>query len=351
MERSPFLQLMRFVAAALVLCTHATFYYHERVSHALAIWHFGEVGVPIFFVISGIVMVTSSRGLSLDSAGAKQFILRRLIRIVPLWWLALGVKVAISLGRPDVVHHNHFDITDAIKSLFFIPYFDAQHTVTPFHGVGWTLLHEMQFYLLFSASLVFRLRPEWAASAVIVGLWVAGTQWSIDNPFWVVATSAHNLHFVLGMFVGALVMRNDIARIAPGVGTLALGAAVLAYLGFLDLKISRPDDIPIVLIFAAAALVFTGRALPAFFRPLSRLGDSSYSLYLFHPFIAPAVILGLARLWPGMQAWLLLMLAILLTTALAHALHLLVEIRIVRAAREHLLGKPGRAAQPHRPAG
>ncbi len=344
MEKSQFLQVMRFVAAALVLCTHATFYYHERVSADLAVWHFGEVGVPIFFVISGIVMVLSAQALEPGPPGAKAFILRRIVRIVPLWWFAVSIKVAVALAHPDVVNHNHFQLDYAIKSYLFIPYFNELHAVVPLHGVGWTLLHEVFFYLLFSLALLLRRHPAAWTSFVIIGLWGLGQFVHFDNPFWVVASHSANLQFVIGMATGSLLLAS--AR-RPAWRTWAAGALVVlaAGLQMAHLHWGAHYMYPVLALTAAGTLALGSREWRGA-RPLEKLGDSSYSLYLFHPFIAPAAVIVLSRLAPGMDVALHLAVVVVFTIATAHVLHLIVEAPLVNWAKHRLLGGPRPGARP-----
>lgn len=336
MDRSQFLQVMRFIAAGLVLCTHVTFYFHERLSASVAIWHFGEVGVPIFFVISGIVMVVSTKSLPLDADGARAFMLRRIIRIVPLWWVALLVKTVVALARPDVVNHNHFQLDYAVKSFLFIPYFNELHAVVPLHGVGWTLLHEIYFYLLFSAAMLCRLRPAVAASVVIVLLWAAGRLFQVDNPAWAVATSTANLQFVVGMAVGTVFTESRAGSHRSWALVLAAGAGLL---GLLPERFGVHYAYPAVLAVGAATLWLSNVRLPRALATIGKLGDSSYSLYLFHPFIAPATLLALGKLFPGLSIPMHISAAIVLTIAVAHALHLLVEVPVVHFARNAILGR------------
>ena len=329
---------MRFVAAALVLCTHATFYYHERIDANISVWHFGEVGVPIFFVISGIVMVLSTHESTADVQGAKAFILRRIIRVVPLYWIATAAKVAVTLFAPDVVNHNHFRVDYAIKSFLFIPYFNEQGAVVPLHGVGWTLLHEMFFYCVFTAVLFCGKRPAAIASGLIITLWLLGTQTSFDNPFWAVASSGANLNFVTGMLAGsALVLPLERRRLRLAVGWCMAGAAAVLFVVIERTSIFQ--SLPFVVAFGSTAVLFSALRLPNLASGVTRLGDSSYSLYLFHPFIAPAILLAIARWAPPVSAPIHITVAILITIFSAHLLHLWVEVPVVRMARSALLAQ------------
>jgi exopolysaccharide production protein ExoZ len=343
-ERSQFLQLMRFVAAALVLCTHATFYYHERINAAVQVWHFGEIGVPIFFVISGIVMVVATQSMPHNAAGARLFMLRRVVRIVPLWWVALTVKVVISLVRPEVVNHNFFQMDYALKSYFFIPYFNELHAVVPLHGVGWTLLHEIYFYILFSVAMWCGLRPALVASIAIVGMLVLGQTVAVDSPFWSVATHTSNMYFVVGMVVGSAMVLGPARRGLRRSATVALAVAALVLFA-LQTQFDVHYAYPIVLAVGAAALMCANLRLPAWLNSVGRLGDSSYSLYLFHPFVAPASLLMLGHFAPSWPAAVHIGTAVVFTVAAAHLLHLWIEVPVVRWARDKLLGSPRRASQ------
>ena len=350
MEKSQFLQMMRFVAAGLVLAAHITFYYHERVDRNVPVWEPGAVGVPIFFVISGIVMVVAARALPAGLAGAQGFLLRRIVRVVPLWWLALTVKIAIAVAKPELVNHNHFQVDYALKSFFFIPYFTGDRAVVPLHGVGWTLLHEMYFYLLFSLALWMRVQPVIWVSAFIVGICVLGHFLQIDAAWWVIATHPANLQFVLGMVLAQ-------ALLSPA--WVGMRRHLLAgCLALLALGISLPPmaeqvhfTYPVLLVFAAATLWLVDLRLPRGLQWAVKLGDSSYSLYLFHPFIAPAMVLLVARLTPQTGAGTNMIIAFIVTTMLAHVLHRVVEVPMVRLARRWLVERrPHDGSAPSRAA-
>ncbi len=61
-------QVLRFIAAGLVMMTHATFYVSTRIDSNVNVWNCAIHGVSIFFVISGFVMAISSRSLGLKSS-------------------------------------------------------------------------------------------------------------------------------------------------------------------------------------------------------------------------------------------------------------------------------------------
>lgn len=66
----------------------------------------GRAGVDIFFVISGFIMVWIS-GNSFGKPGArKDFIIRRIIRVVPTYWAYTLLMAVLMLLLPHLVSHG-----------------------------------------------------------------------------------------------------------------------------------------------------------------------------------------------------------------------------------------------------
>lgn len=155
-ERIVSIQLLRFLAALGVLVLHAELFgYHlgRFLQIELTRYTFtlkGGFGVDVFFAISGFVMVHSSRRLYGTPGGRTAFVSRRLLRIVPLYWLCTLVALAWAL---------HFgprlDLAGIVQSFAFSPFRSAAASgrVAPVLEVGWTLNYEMLFYLIFAATL------------------------------------------------------------------------------------------------------------------------------------------------------------------------------------------------------
>jgi exopolysaccharide production protein ExoZ len=149
-----FLQAARAIAAWLVVADHALLEISNNepnnpVTHLA--WWLGNAGVYVFFVISGFVMVHISwesfgeRGASVD------FLRRRIIRIVPFYWLA--TVAALASHKVWATHGTHAGWTDLVCSLMFIPYFSGEDGWYPILPGGWTLNYEMVFYIVFALGL------------------------------------------------------------------------------------------------------------------------------------------------------------------------------------------------------
>src|SRR5690606_15744092 len=85
-------QYLRGLAALLVLASHALLY--PLVSQPLVYGRLGWLGVILFFVISGFIMVTVTESGRFDPIG---FMRRRVQRIVPLYWAFTLVAAALAL--------------------------------------------------------------------------------------------------------------------------------------------------------------------------------------------------------------------------------------------------------------
>src|SRR5690349_17528728 len=80
------IQLLRAIAATAVVVTHVQWDLMKNLSLPAALppqLGIGNAGVDLFFVISGFVMVYSSEGMFRRAGAGREFLLRRIARIVP----------------------------------------------------------------------------------------------------------------------------------------------------------------------------------------------------------------------------------------------------------------------------
>ena len=290
------IQFLRFLAAAAVLLAHVSLTLRERLGFSeFPILDMGLAGVNIFFAISGFVMVVSTRRLVGENKAWQDFAVRRIIRIVPIYWIATTLKLLIVLLIPALALHSAFDPFHTVASYLFIHARDEVGDISPLHAVGWTLNYEMFFYLLFATALFLRIGPMLMVGSVLGFLVFCGLFFDARSaPALVAYMQPIVLQFALGMAIGylclrkwkpkgyvpaSLVMIGTFFILIVKVPTIALG-----WLSFLTI------GIPSALIVAGVALLEPKlhHWIPAFLR---ELGDSSYSLYLFHPFILAATAL------------------------------------------------------------
>ena len=323
--RNENLQILRFVAAGLVLITHITFYIHERVDSSVDIWHGGEAGVPIFFVISGFVMYLTGEKLPRNSDGAKLFLRRRVARVFPLYWLITTLKLAVAVVAPAAILHNRPDLLHTLGSYILFPMLNEEGRVQPLHGVAWTLLHEMFFYYIFSVCLLLRKSPLVWGSVTIGALWLVGLVVPAESALARVSFSEINLMFVVGMVLAWLHKRTYRLPHAVALLFLFTGIAMLAVPDFTTLRNKLIGGFSIEAVFLVAALLsIKFAALPKSRMLLAKLGDSSYSLYLIHPILAPAVALILFQFYIR-SAYLILPMTFVICVGTAHLVYRFVE--------------------------
>jgi exopolysaccharide production protein ExoZ len=290
------IQVLRFVASALVLVAHATIYTAERLDPAVPVWRVGGAGVDIFFVISGFVIVLAGRGRGKDAwVSWRSFLAKRVLRIYPMYWLATMLNLAVLIVLPKTVLHSKFEANDLIQWFLLIPTRNADDRIEPLLGVGWTLYFETFFYALFALTLALRRSPYVLLPPILIACALASALRQPDWPAWTVYLDPRVLEFLLGMLVA---LAKDRLTPHPRAG------AVIAVAGFVLLFMfgAIGDFSEFCVRAAASALIvagtvalepwLTGRVHPA----LLFFGAASYAIYLMHPLIVPAVPMVLAKL-------------------------------------------------------
>jgi exopolysaccharide production protein ExoZ len=150
------LQAVRLLAAVLVVAYHATSLASEQLG-GVQVWKKGGYGIDLFFVLSGFVIVWSASSLSQDPDGWLIFAERRLVRVVPMYWLATTLKAIAVLVAGSMVVHARLTVWTFVASYLFIPCRNLDANFMPILGVGWTLNYEMFFYALKALALFLRI--------------------------------------------------------------------------------------------------------------------------------------------------------------------------------------------------
>jgi len=242
----------------------------------------GGFGVDIFFVISGFIMAM----IIIEShKNSKEFILNRIIRIVPNYWFWTFVVLIMGVFIPSL-STSHATFESLFKSLFFISHLNPEGTLgyIPTLTVGWTLNIEMFFYMVVSVSLVFKIENYKKLLLISVLLVILPILYKIFGLefYKVVAGNIRLFEFVSGIFLYYIWTnyRNIFFQSCiyiyilsiVSVGSLIILPKVLAY---------------IILSFFIVyiALFFEKNILnhSSYFKNiLIKMGEISYSIYLVH---------------------------------------------------------------------
>jgi len=297
------IQYMRGIAALSVA------YFHTGVNSANLAWpsfiprEFGKAGVDVFFVISGFIMVlvTSSRETS-----PKQFLLRRIFRIVPLYWLFTLLVALTGLIYPAAMLNNAVDWTHIGLSMAFIPHVNPiTGGVEPFFKLGWTLNNEMYFYVVFASLLL--VRPI-SIRMALLSIWgIGGALFFLVfrpiQPMLQIYTNPIILEFVMGAFIGHFYVSGRLYTPRRSILlTLATVCAVfIVFIRVPDVFLFQTICRPLIYGVPAALLVWSLLTLDISgglrtIGWLSLVGDASYSIYLSHTTTLTAFRIGAGAL-------------------------------------------------------
>lgn len=305
------IQYLRAVAALLVVFFHAVITPKFASQAPNASDAFGAVGVDIFFVISGFVM---SYTMIRAPLAPSEFILKRIIRIAPAYWIVTILMFVMPLVSKTIAAGITMDVSHLVASLFFVPWFNPLDPSqnNPIYRPGWTLNYEMFFYALFGFGLM--VRPVGRALAMIsccltalvcVG-WILQyfhrqTLFLFYASFY---TSPLLLEFGLGMLVGWLCVYGK--KLSPWVA-----GCIMAF-GF-SILLLRPYEsgveglralfwgLPSGCIVYGAVSIERSLTIPriGLFR---LLGDASYSIYLTHLFSIGGIFVFFNRIGVKLQS-------------------------------------------------
>lgn len=273
--------------------------------------YLGMAGVDLFFVVSGYVMVHVTWDTPRGQTAVLQFLAARFTRIFPLYWLVTLALLPVWLYRPDLVFGSLGGQPNLVTSLLLWP--DQR---PPLLAVGWTLVHEVLFYLVFAVSLLLTRRALAFFLLGWAGFVVAGNLAGLSGigPVAGVLLSPLSLEFIAGAAAAWLVRRGYVRGgwLAIGMGAAGLALAFVFAVPYGDdffsdhwRRVSWFCLPTALLIYGAVVLEFGGAQFP---RWAVVIGDSSYSLYLTHlltltvlsmlwrPFSGPGLIDNLVAL-------------------------------------------------------
>ena len=314
-SRRPDIQGLRAVAVLLVVAFHA----------GLSVPG-GFTGVDVFFVISGFVITAMLlREVDQTSLSFAGFYARRVRRILPASALTISVVALASIAAISPSAQSTTGNSGIAGSLFTANmllsrarngYFDVAPTSNPLLHI-WSLSVEEQFYLVFPALLVVGFliaRRRFPAAdprrvvGAIVGVVAGGSflvSWYMTNHSFAVGGVSFNpqtafylaptraWEFAIGALIALVIPK--IARLPRTIApALALAGAAIVAVGAWGISGTTPFPgtaalLPVIgtaLLIVAGTVAANPISTVLSLRPLTRIGDLSYSWYLWHwPFI------------------------------------------------------------------
>lgn len=293
------LQMLRGIAAMWVVAYHMQDHFDPLATalpfSASDLLRKGYIGVDLFFVISGFVIAWTALYKPGSHAAPIQFLLRRVVRVAPPYWVA-------TLYFAMLRDLRSIELEPLLRSLFFIP-IEPNHA--PFYGyptllIGWSLNYEIYFYLSFSILLCLGRRLSLQIAYFTLTLIILPFAFSggvsinpehlyqgISSTYILLATNPIILEFVFGMILARLcgILPETLSRSCAWLALLASIALFTAAFFLYEPRMSIIfRGLPCAAL-VAGFIVAERYRLFSIPRPLSYLGEISYSIYLTHPFI------------------------------------------------------------------
>lgn len=310
-KRIPELDGLRGIAILLVVSFHylnnQLINNESNLARIIAkITSFGWTGVDLFFVLSGF-LIGSILIRTRDSENYfKTFFMRRLLRIVPNYYLLLFIYLFINAI-------GYFDTNDFLTGNKVIPfwsYFAMLHNLfmSKLQNLGndaisvtWSIGIEEQFYLLFP-FLLFFLRKKWIP-ALLVLIILAAPVFRLQFDHWIppyVLLYCRMDALAFGILIAYFYEQGFLYEMGKKYSFLLLFilfacvlTITLLYLIFNDLGVFRNTLLSIIF---SISIIFALSGKENLYRRFLRnnmlgwVGTISYSLYLFH-----YLILGIAH--------------------------------------------------------
>jgi exopolysaccharide production protein ExoZ len=323
------IRILRAVAATTVIV------HHVMITNGTA---FGAFRVDIFFVLSGFVIALA---LGAGTITVREFAVSRVARIVPLYWLMTLVVFFGAVLKPDLFNSTTANLSELLKSLFFIPYQKESGQMYPMLFVGWTLNYEILFYGVTALALLLLRERRFAFITLLLGaLFFCASAMHPTHALWLFLAEDRLLEFPLGIAVWLAWKRGTRVPVP-----LAVFGVVAMYVFMTCAEWVLPDSSPLIrngmpsFCLVLCALSLEGViADNRFTRALAYIGDASYATYLSHPFVVESMRKLLPRVVHGFDVRTTLgaLLAILCATCVGCLFYKFVDRPLFKAARRVL---------------
>jgi peptidoglycan/LPS O-acetylase OafA/YrhL len=325
------IDLLRFLAALMVVMLHYSFSQGRAdfgFGPALgAVTQYGYLGVELFFMISGMVVLMSMWGRT-----TRVFVASRVSRLYPAFWTAVTLTTLVSVVAP--VSGESVTVARYLANLTMFPQLaNIEYT----DGVYWTLWCEWRFYLiLFGLSLVgITIRRThwllWGWLVVSVALQSLPIPGSLHDALALIIQPQFSHYFIAGMAL-YLVHRFGMTTNLALLLVVSYGNAVREAGGRVAERVAEGQSpnlfvatMVLCAIFAVMILAATGGLRWIRWRWLATLGGMTYPLYLIHAAAGVAIFNSLV---PTLSPWLALSLVVVAMCGLAWLISVAIEDRL-----------------------
>jgi exopolysaccharide production protein ExoZ len=331
------LKLLRFVATILVVYNHILYTFI-----GMPFIFYGAYSVDAFFVLSGFMMamvIDHNRNL-------KEFVIGRLTRIIPLYWLTTLIIFSIAFIKPELLKTSTANFEFLFKSLFFIPFFKFETNITPYYVITWTLYIEMYFYIFVGLALVFTARyfPKMNVSLMIalIGGTVYGIAHLLPETYAMVVMLKHAgfIQSLMGLLAYEIIKNFTYDDSAIRKYYKWIIAILIGLMSYFEAKyfehrlflLGIPCVITIILLIRLEDDI---NKLPQWFnKPMIIISDASYAVYLCHIFAFYTLNFILPKGFFHPFAWLMINLVVSLIAGVV--VHHLLDLPMTKLLRQKM---------------
>lgn len=295
------LEVVRALAALAVVVFHSSQqpFMAGLCAELPPVFDLGKYGVPVFFVLSGFIIIfVHGREIGRPERVPRYFY-RRWLRIWPLYAALTLLQVTV---KPLMPGRESETLSQVITSLLFLDLGE-----TPIINVGWTLVHEAFFYSVFGVVMIFGNR--FVAWFLIVFLALqTGVHFdqSTAGPLASFVFSPMRWYFLVGIAVGCM---TPVAFSPNSQGPRKIGLFVLLSVGLIGSVGALSPNFGKVSGWILLMAVLIGLVLLALVshdlrkgvkmpRLLVYLGAASYSIYLVHSTVIDLGLVSLGKIAP-----------------------------------------------------
>jgi peptidoglycan/LPS O-acetylase OafA/YrhL len=148
-QRLEYIDFLRGLAICLVILSHVSLYIKDIYPILFYFFFSGQFGVQLFFLITGLLF---SIKYSEGNFDIKSFYIKRLFRIIPLYYIGMLVWILYIFFFGNKVNLDFFYI---VQQMLFLNSLDRNNFSPAILPGGWSISTEMIFYLLFPLIIFF----------------------------------------------------------------------------------------------------------------------------------------------------------------------------------------------------
>ncbi len=341
MNRNTSLDILRGLASFSIMWYHFTIWVNDGSlqSSSTFLGRIGIYGVAIFYVLSGFTMYLVYQKKEVNITFLNSFFVKRIFRIYPLYWIACIASIVLFKLKP-----NFLDLFLNFTGLFGV--FNSNSLTTG----GWSIGNELVFYLFFPIFLwlIAKNKNLFYLTTFIGLLITAYFGFFLLNekiemaPQWKTYTNPLNqiFFFISGILIGMHIaklqyfFKNQIIIISIFVGLFFLFLYYPTY-GSQVSVISGSNRLVFAFLSVAISLFFILIDTKYFYfleKPLSLLGEVSYSVYLIHP-ICYFSVKVISKLFFELSRYQLFAVSILSTLIFSYLIYFWIEKPIINLGK------------------